>query len=255
MTEAAQSGAALVVGGSGGIGRATCMTLADRGWSVVVADRDGDAAAVVAAEITRAGGRARYVLADVTKRATLAAAVEASVVEFGGLDALVNVAGITRPGPSQEISDDDWTALFDIHVGGSLRTSQAAFPALRKSTSPAIVHVASVAARLGLPKRASYSSAKAAIEGLCRTLAVEWAPYGIRVNAVAPGYVRTPPVARMIDDGYVNEQSLIARIPLRRLAQPTEIASVIAFLISSDASYITGETIFIDGGMMVNGEF
>ena len=253
--EVAQPGSALVVGGSGGIGRASCMFLAHQGWSVVVADRDGDSAAAVAGEIVRAGGRAQYVFADVTKRATLHAAVEASVVEFGGIDALINVAGITSPGPSAEVSDNDWNTLFDIHVGGSLRTSQAAFAALRESPRPAIVHVASVAARLGLPKRASYSSAKAAIEGLCRTLAVEWAPYGIRVNAVAPGYVRTPPVARMIDNGYVNEQSLTARIPLRRLAEPTEIARVIACLVSTDASYITGETIFIDGGMMVSGEF
>jgi NAD(P)-dependent dehydrogenase (short-subunit alcohol dehydrogenase family) len=191
----------------------------------------------------------------VTSGESTRAAVQLVVDRFGHLDSLVNVSGVTGPGPTADVDEHDWDRLVDVHLGGSLRTSQAAFPALRASDRAAVVHVASVAARLGLPQRASYCAAKAGIEGLCRTLAVEWAQYGIRVNAIAPGYVRTDPVGRMIERGFVDEEALTARIPMSRLARPEEIATVIAFLISPDASYVTGETIFIDGGLMVSGVF
>jgi NAD(P)-dependent dehydrogenase (short-subunit alcohol dehydrogenase family) len=169
----------------------------------------------------------------------------------------VNVAGVVGPGASEELSDAEWDRLISIHLGGTFRCSRAAFPALSASGAGSIVSISSIAGRTGFSFRVSYCAAKAGIEGLTRALAVEWAKRGVRVNAVAPGHVRTPMLDHSLKIGSVTEeivQGRTNRIPLGRYAQPEEIASVILFLCSPAASYVTGEIICVDGAVTVNAD-
>jgi 3-oxoacyl-[acyl-carrier protein] reductase len=244
---------AVVTGGARGIGLATCRSFVSDGMRVSIADIDVGAAKRAAAEIDPSGETAVPIEVDVASTASVDAMVEEVVDTFGGINVLVNNAGVINPGPSDEVTDDDWKALTEIHLGGTFRCCRAAFPALASSGSGAIVNVSSVAARVGIPMRLSYCASKAGIEGITRTLAVEWAPHGIRVNAVAPGYIRTAIVQGALERGLVEEARLNARTPLGRLGKVEEIAAGIAFLASSGASYISGHVLVIDGGMTVNG--
>lgn len=247
--------ASVVVGAGGGIGSATARLLASRGDAVAVADLDLEAAAGVAAQIESSGGSAVPLQADIRSDESIRALVDAATASLGGIDALVNAAGVVKPGPSESVSDPDWQLVLDAHVNGTFRCARAAFPALARSGHGAIVNISSVAGEIGLPERASYCTAKAAIRGLTRTLAVEWAEHGIRVNAVAPGYIRTKPVATLIERGVIDESRLRARIPLNRLGAADEVASVIAFLASPAASYVTGHVLTVDAGLTVSAGF
>jgi NAD(P)-dependent dehydrogenase (short-subunit alcohol dehydrogenase family) len=246
---------AVITGAGGGIGAATCRLFVERGMRVVAADVSARTAQEVAEELDPTGESVTPINVDVSSAQSVEAMIAEATTRFGSVDVLVNLAGITSPGPSEAVSDEDWSRLVDIHLGGTFRCSRAAFPALSVSRSAAIVNTASVAAWLGLPGRASYCAAKAGIEGLTRTLAVEWAKHGIRVNAIAPGYIGTRPVEAMIQRGFVDESRLRARIPLDRLGRPEEVASAIHFLASPDASYITGHTLTVDAGLTVSGQF
>lgn len=240
----------LVTGGARGIGFATAGLFAERGLAVAIADVDGDGARKAAAEL---GGAAAAFEADVASTASVNALVEAVLERFGRLDVLVNNAGVIRPGPAAEITDEDWDWLVGIHLGGTVRCSRAAFPALRASGEGAIVSVSSIAAHVAITDRISYCVSKAAIEAVTRSLALEWGPHRIRVNAVAPGYTRTPLHELAVEAGLVDPVKRAARVPLGRLAQPEEIAATIVFLASPEASYVTGQTLVVDGGLLVNG--
>ena len=242
---------AIVTGGARGIGSATCDAFGAAGYHVVVADLDGGAADRKATALSAAGQDALSVTVDVSDSSSTDAMVASTLTRFGRLDVLVNNAGIIDPGPSASISDAAWDRMFAVHVDGTFRCSRAAYPALVASGGGAIVNVASIAAHVGLAKRLSYSAAKSAVEGIARALAVEWAGDGIRVNAIAPGYTRTELYQSAVDAGLVETDRLTARIPLRRPAEPSELASVIVFLSGDGASYITGQTIIVDGGLVV----
>ena len=226
---------AIVTGGASGIGAATARRLASEGAHVVVADRDLAGAQAVAADI--AGAAVEH---DVAERGSW----EALMATVGGVDILVNNAGVTRDRSLLKMSDDEWQTVIDIHLKGMWLGCQHAVPSMRERGGGAIVNLSSEA-RHGAFGQSNYSAAKAGIVGLTRTVALEHARHGVRCNAVAPGAVDTPmtqAVPQDVKDGW------IPNIPLRRFAEPPEIAAAIAFLVSDDASYVTGQCLGVDGG-------
>lgn len=239
---------AVISGGASGIGASTSQVFAERGWRVAVVDRDAAAARAIAADL--AGGGHIALEVDVTSRDAVDAAVEEIAERFGRIDAVLPLAGIVRPSPSAAVTDDDMLLLYDIHVLGAVRLARAAYPHLR-ATRGAVAAISSMGAHLGLAGRLAYNAAKSAIEGVVRTLAVEWADDGVRVNAVAPAWVRTPAIDGLITSGYLDPDPVIGRTPMGRFAEPREIGEVFEFLASPRASYVTGAVLKADGGMTV----
>jgi 3-oxoacyl-[acyl-carrier protein] reductase len=237
---------ALVTGGARGIGAATAARFASEGARVVVADFDADAAESTAREI--GGGAVRC---DVTSRDDVEAAVAAAVEQTGRLDVLVTSAGIIRDNLLHKMTDEDWSAVIDTHLKGTFLAARAAQRHMVEQKSGKLVLVSSVSA-LGNRGQANYSAAKAGIQGLTRTLAIELGPFGINVNCVAPGFVATAmteQTAARIGVSFEDFQSLAAeQTPLRRVGRPEDIAGVIAFLCSEDASYVSGQVLYVRGG-------
>ncbi|MQY15258.1 putative oxidoreductase [Streptomyces sp. RB5] len=237
--------AAIVTGGARGIGAAIARRLATEGARVVVADVDADAAKAAAADIGRG---AEWVHCDVRDSADVDEAVAHTVETFGRLDVVVNnaYAGATV-GPVETISDADWLATFEVTLHGAVRVSRAALPHLaRAGGRGAIVNIGSVNGETGLGEHA-YSAAKAGLAGFTRTLAIEAADHGVRVNLVAPGTIRT----RAWDGREQTLAAVAANVyPLGRVGEPSDVAAAVAFLASADAAWITGVTLPVDGGLL-----
>ena len=246
---------ALVTGAARGIGRAVAEALLRDGAAVMVADLATSDGAATATALRAAGGQAEFIPADVTTDAE--AMVAATVATFGRLDILVNNAGIFYNADALATPFDEWHRAVDVIFHGAFHSSRAAGKVMvAQGQGGRIVNVSSVNAFLGMAQSSHYNTAKGAVDQLTRCLAVEWAPHGILVNGVAPGFVDTP---MSIVDG-VNEletpdfQEIYVRrrrIPLARAAQPDEIAEVVRFLASDRCSYMTGHTIVVDGGLSV----
>ena len=244
---------AIVTGAGAGIGRETALLFASHGANVVVNSRTatGRGEATVE-EIVSSGGCAAYAPGDVADPATAAGAVETAVTRFGGLDVLVNNAGVTLPGTVETTSDDELQLMLDVNVRGTILMSRAALPALRSSGNGVIVNVASAAAIKGHRDRAVYAATKGAIVALSRSMATDHLQDGIRVNCVCPGTTLTPAIEEKIrtdPDPAAAEAAFVRRQPLGRLGLPREIAHAIAYVASSEAAFMTGSVVVIDGGM------
>ncbi|MFD5741601.1 SDR family NAD(P)-dependent oxidoreductase [Streptomyces massasporeus] len=233
---------ALVTGGASGIGRATAELLAERGAQVAVLDLDPSPV-----DKPLLAHRA-----DVTDDASVREAVAAAVAGLGGLDVLVNNAGIGAQGTVEDNPDDEWHRVYDVNVLGMVRTTRACLPHLRASTHAAIVNTCSIAATAGLPQRALYSATKGAVYSLTLAMAADHVREGIRVNCVNPGTVDTPWVGRLLDaapDPAAERAALEARQPTGRLVSPAEVAGAIAYLASPLSGATTGTALAVDGGM------
>ena len=236
---------ALVTGGSSGIGLAIARAFAQEGARVAVLD-------LAPAPEGKLPEGTVVVLADVADDASVRTAVDAAVAQLGGLDVLVNNAGIGAQGTVEHSTDAEWHRVLDVNVVGTARVSRAAWPHLRASARPAIVNTASIAGTAGMPERAVYSASKGAVLALTRAMAADGMPEGIRVNAVNPGTADTPWVGRLLDsapDPVAERAALAARQPHGRLVAADEIAQAVVYLASPLAGSTTGTEIAVDGGM------
>ncbi|MEB4613904.1 SDR family NAD(P)-dependent oxidoreductase [Leucobacter sp. M11] len=243
---------AAITGGASGIGLAFARRWIQEGGRVVLLDFSPSTLADAVAKL--GPDNARGLAVDVTQNDTVLAAYASIDATEGRLDTVLNAAGIARPAPSADVSDEDFTLMLDIHVTGTMRSCRAAYPLLKR-TGGTIVNVASVAALTGMPGRASYTTAKAGIAGLTRTLAVEWGREGVRVNAVGPGYVRTALIDTLIAEGKLRDTLIRERTALGRFAEAAEIAEAVHFLASPASSYVNGHLLMADGGLTVDGNW
>ena len=251
MLELGLSGKRALVAGAGqGIGRAVTLGLAEAGARVACLEVDDDRRVEIVAEVEAAGGEAVGLGGDITRRDDVEAALASMVDAFGGVDVVVDIVGVARWNPALQLTDDDWDASFDLVLRHVFFLAQAAGRRMvDQATGGSMVAVASVSGLFAAPSHAAYGAAKAGLVSLVKTLAVELAPEGIRVNAVAPGAVKTPRVLAATTEERRAESS--KSIPLGRMAEPEDIARVALFLASDLAGYVTGQTVVADGGASV----
>jgi NAD(P)-dependent dehydrogenase (short-subunit alcohol dehydrogenase family) len=244
---------AIVTGSSSGIGRACALELASTGWDLVVHGRThGEDLAETVALSEALGARTVPVAGDVRENATAEDLVATAISNFGRIDGVINNAGTGLTKRFVDLVDDDWSSLLQMHVMSAARLLRLAHRHLVE-TGGAVVNMSSLAGNTAIPGRTGYGSVKAGLDGLTMQLAAEWAPEGIRVNSIAPGTILTPLVIRNFERGLLDEQQVLHRTPLGRLGIPSEIATVARFLLTADSSYITGQTLRVDGGWSVWG--
>ncbi len=242
---------AFVTGAGRGIGAATALRLAEDGASVVLADIDLDGCKEVAVQIKNAGSQALAVSCNVADREAVESAFQQAIEHFGQLDILVNNAGVLRDNLLFKMSDDDWETVMNVHLKGAFLCSRAAQAHMVQQKYGRIISLSSVSA-LGNRGQANYATAKAGLQGLTRTLAIELGPFGITANAVAPGFIDTEMTrATARRQGHDPQQVIemaAKSIPVRRVGQPRDVANVICFLASEEAGYVNGQVIYVAGG-------
>lgn len=238
---------ALVTGGGRGIGRAICLRLASMGALVYVNYvLRSEAAEKTVEEIEQAGGRAKAVGFDVSETAAVQSAFKSIVDRHGSIDILVNNAGITRDGLMARMKEEDWDAVLNTNLKGAFLCAKAASRSMMKKRSGCIVNIASVSGFLGNIGQTNYSAAKAGLVGLTKAMAREYAARGIRVNSIAPGFIETEMTDMLSEE---MQKQILSEIPLARFGRCEDIAGAVAYLVSADGRYITGQTLHINGGM------
>ena len=243
---------AVVTGGGGGLGRPIAVALAEAGADVVVAGRTPTSLEETCAAIGAAGGQARALALDVTKPGEVTSAFERVAERDGRLDILVNCAGGQLRQPAFEITEDGWDRIVAVNLKGVFFCCQAAARHMTRAGRGRVINVSSLTGEIGLPKLAAYGATKGGVNQLTRALAVEWAEFGITVNAIGPGRIRTA----MTEDVFSNpetRESFVSRIPMRRPGEPSDLTGAVVFLASDASSYITGQILYIDGGWLASG--
>jgi NAD(P)-dependent dehydrogenase (short-subunit alcohol dehydrogenase family) len=238
----------VITGGGRGIGAAIAATFAAEGARVAILERDAALAAEAERRLVGEGAEARSYEVDVADESGVAAAAERVVADFGRVDVLVNNAGIGLLGPSMSFATSDFRASLDVMIVGVFLCSREFGKAMRDAGGGTIVNISSINGIVAFPMRLAYSAAKAAVISMTKVLAGEWAGYGIRVNAVAPGMTNTDMVREAVEQGLVDVDAYLAQTPLGRFAEPDEIAQAVLYLAADRSRYLTGQVIASDGG-------
>jgi len=243
---------AVVIGGTSGIGRAIALGLAEAGAEVAPTSRRLDQVEATAREVEALGSRALRRTSDVTDRASLEQVLDAALKSFGKVDILVNSAGRTKRAPTIDFSEQDWNDILETNLTGMLRACQIFGRHMAERRYGRIINIASIGSFLGLLEVAAYSASKAAVASLTKSLAIEWAPHGICVNAIAPGVICTALNEKLLN-GTPRGKEWLMRTPMKRFGQAEELAGAAVYLASDAASYTTGSVLIVDGGILASG--
>jgi NAD(P)-dependent dehydrogenase (short-subunit alcohol dehydrogenase family) len=242
---------ALVTGASRGIGRAIALALGAAGAAIACAARSIDQVEAAAAAIRAGGGAARAFRLDVTRTEDVAATVRAVEEALGPIDVLVNNAGITFERKTLELTDEEWERMLATNLTSMFRCARAVAPSMIARGGGRIINLGSMWGRMGVPRYTAYCVSKAGVDALTRCLAVEWARHGIRVNSLAPGYIRTDFSTEVMADERTRNL-ILSKIPMRRLGEPEEVGPLAVYLASPASEFLTGQTIYLDGGQTIS---